>query len=195
MSELIAVPLAEGFEETEFVAIVDVLRRAELEVVTVSLGEHEVPGSHGISIVADCSWDELDEEAVTAIVLPGGMPGTLHLEADERVLGLVRRLAGEGALVAAVCAAPLVLQAAGVLAPATPYTSHPSVRERLAGLGPAIEERVVRTGSLITSQGPGTALEFGLAIVEALAGPEPAAALAAAMLVPRGGAGAPDGSR
>jgi 4-methyl-5(b-hydroxyethyl)-thiazole monophosphate biosynthesis len=186
MTELVVVPLAEGFEETEAVAIVDVLRRAELPVVTVSLDGREVTGSHGIAVAADLAWDGLDPEAATAVVLPGGMPGTTHLAEDERVLALVRRLAQGGRLVAAVCAAPLVLEAAGVLAPGTPYTSHPGVRARLAGLGAASEDRVVVSGRVITSQGPGTALEFALAVVEALAGRERADALAAAMLVPRG---------
>jgi 4-methyl-5(b-hydroxyethyl)-thiazole monophosphate biosynthesis len=186
MTELIVVPLAEGFEETEAVAIVDVLRRAELSVVTTSLNGREVTGSHGIRVAADRSWEDLDPEAVTAVVLPGGMPGTTHLAEDRRVLALVRRVAGAGGLVAAVCAAPLVLEAAGVLTTGMPYTSHPGVRGRLAGLGTASEERVVVSGRLITSQGPGTSLEFALAVVEALSGSERADALAGAMLVPRG---------
>ena len=185
MTELIAVPLAEGFEETEAVAIVDVLRRAELPTVTVALADRQVLGAHGIAVVADTTWDELDEGAVTAVVLPGGMPGTTHLMGDERVLALVRRLHGEGRLTAAVCAAPLVLAEAGVLSGDVPFTCHPSTRERLAEHGPSDGPRVVRSGTILTSQGPGTALEFALAVVEALRGAEVAAGLAAAMLVPR----------
>jgi len=187
MTDLIAVPLAEGFEETEAVAIVDVLRRAEIETVTVSLADRQVPGGHGITVTADRTWEELDEDAVTAIVLPGGMPGTTNLMGDPRVLALVRRLHGEGRLTAAVCAAPLVLAEAGLLSPEIEFTCHPSTRERLGELRPSEGPRVVRSGTILTSQGPGTALEFALEVVAVLRGPEVADRLAEAMLVPRGG--------
>lgn len=181
----VLVPLAPGFEETEAIAIVDVLRRAELEVVTASLGELRVLGAHGIVVEADVEWGALEPEEFDAVVLPGGMPGTLALRDDSRVTDLVRRFAEQGRLTAAVCAAPLVLAASGVLTKETPFTCHPSTRESLAEYGPKEGPRVIRSGQVITSQGPGTALEFALAIVERLVGESKATALADAMLVRR----------
>src|SRR5690606_9534615 len=118
----------------------------------------------GITLVPDADLAHLDLDGFDAVVLPGGMPGTRNLMADERLLGLVRRLAREGRTTAAVCAAPLVLQAAGVLGEA-PVTSHPSVRGELAGRTVVDGPRVVESGPIVTSQGPGTVLEFALALV------------------------------
>ncbi len=184
MSARILVPLATGFEEIEAVAIVDVLRRAELDVVTASLERGLVEGAHGIRVEPDAWIDEVDLDAIDAIVLPGGMSGTRALMADERVLGLVRRLAAEERITAAVCAAPLVLAKAGVVSDAA-ITSHPAVREELsAGGGEVVATpRVVESGHVITSQGPGTSIEFALALVARLAAPEVAVRLREAMLV------------
>ncbi|MCA8979999.1 MAG: DJ-1/PfpI family protein [Planctomycetes bacterium] len=179
-SHHVLVPLAAGFEETEAVALIDVLRRADLRVSVVALGARRVEGSHGIVLEADASWDEADLASVTAVALPGGMPGTRKLAADERLLDLIRRLDAESRLVAAVCAAPLVLAAAGVLR--APATSHPGVMGELA-LDGYREDRVVRNGAQITSRGPGTALEWALALVAELVSPERAAELGRAMLV------------
>jgi protein deglycase len=180
--ERILVPLALGFEEIEAVAIIDVLRRAELDVVVAGLELGPVEGSHGISVVPDAALDELELDSFTAIVLPGGMPGSSNLSADERIVGLVRRLAGEGLTTAAICAAPLVLQAAGVIE-GVAITSHPSVRGELTS-GVLLERpRVVDSGPILTSQGPGTALEFALALVSRWRGPERAGELRQAMLV------------
>lgn len=180
--ERILVPLAEGFEEVEAVAIVDVLRRAGLAVTTVGLGGTRIEGSHGIAVEADVALEGLDLAPFTAVVLPGGMPGTTNLAAEPRLLALIRRLHAEGRTTAAVCAAPLVLEAAGVLE-GTPITCHPSVRKPLAARAPLEGSRVVESGTVITSQGPGTALEFALALVERFVGAAKAAELAAAMRV------------
>lgn len=182
--ERILVPLAQGFEEIEAVAIVDVLRRAGLEVTTAGLEPGPVEGSHGIALLPDAALGELDLERFTAVVLPGGMPGTRHLMADQRVLGLVRRLGAEGLTTAAICAAPLVLARAGVLG-RSPVTSHPSVRAELAGATVRAEPRVISSGSIVTSQGPGTAIEFALALVERFAGAAKARELEQGMLVHR----------
>jgi len=177
------VPLAEGFEEVEAVALIDVLRRAELEVVVAALEGEVATGSHGIRVVADAALGELELDEFTCVVLPGGMPGTTHLMEDPRVLALVQRLHGEGRPVAAICAAPLVLDAAGVLA-GVPFTCHPSVAARMSS--PPREERVVAAGNVFTSRGPGTALEFGLALVEHLVGAQVAQHLAGSMLIQHG---------
>ena len=175
----VLVPLAEGFEEIEAITIIDVLRRASIDVVTAALGELVVRGSHGIAVAADARLDDVGSGNFDAVVLPGGMPGSRHLRDDERVLGIVRRLARENKLVAAICAAPIALEAAGVLAGkrATSYPGNELPSARYA------EERVVTDGSLVTSRGPGTALEFALTLVERLSGPEAAQKLRAGMIV------------
>jgi protein deglycase len=179
----ILVPLAEGFEDVEAVAIIDVLRRAELDVVTAGLSGTSVTGSHGIRVEADAALGDVDTDELSAVVLPGGMPGTTNLMQDERVLDIVHQLAASSQTVAAICAATLVLDAAGVLA-GHDFTCHPSVASRLPGT--ASEARVVHSGNLFTSRGPGTALEFSLALVAHLASPEAATELERAMLVQPG---------
>ncbi len=181
-NETILVPLAEGFEEIEAVTIVDVLRRAGLHVTVAGLRPGEVTGAHGLRVATDAALDGVDPARVAMIVLPGGMPGTTNLMEDERVLGLVRKLHAAGKPTAAICAAPMVLARAGVLGDAR-ATSHPSVRDRLGKARVVAGERVVRSGSVVTSQGPGTALEFALALVEDLEGPAKARKLAEDMLV------------
>lgn len=179
----VLVPLAPGFEELEAVAVVDTLRRGGLTVRVAGLppGRAPIEGSHGISLVPDCSLDEVDPGEVDALVLPGGMPGTEHLAADPRVLDLVRALDAKGRPLAALCAAPLVLATAGVLE-GVRATSHPSARGRLGGAEVVDSPRVVRSGRVTTSQGPGTALEFALTLVADWVSPEVAADLAAKMI-------------
>lgn len=174
--------LAEGFEEIEAVTIVDVLRRADVTVTTAALGTSPVTGSHGIALVADRSLDGLSAADFDAVVLPGGMPGARHLKEDRRVLSLLTDAARSNKTVAAVCAAPIALEAAGLLAGrrATSYPGHDLPSALYS------EERVVVDGNLVTSRGPGTALEFSLALVEKLVGAEAKARLARAMLVPTG---------
>jgi 4-methyl-5(b-hydroxyethyl)-thiazole monophosphate biosynthesis len=172
------VPLAEGFEELEAVTIIDVLRRAGVEVTVAALATSPVQGSHAIRVEADALLDAVQGDAFDAVVLPGG-PAAKRLRDDERVKAVVRRLAKEGRLVAAVCAAPIALEAAGVLAGkrATVYPGNtlPSAEQ--------LEARVVVDGSIITSRGPGTALEFSLAVVAKLVGQAKADELARAMIV------------
>lgn len=179
--ERVLVPLADGFEELEAVAVIDVLRRAELDVVVAGLHAGLPVGRSRIALRTDATLDELELASFTALVLPGGLAGAQALAADERVLALARRLAREG-LVGAICAAPLVLVEAGVV-DGEPITAHPSVRERLEGAVVVAEPRVVRSGRILTSQGPGTAIEFALALVEELAGAERAGAIARALCV------------
>ena len=182
--EKILVPLAPGFEEVEAVTIVDVLRRAGLDVTVAALGGGLAPveGSHGIAVRPDAALGALDLARFTMVVLPGGMPGTRHLMRDERLLALIRRLAGEGRRTAAICAAPLVLHAAGVI-DGVPVTSHPSVRGELARADVRSEPRVLRSGFVTTSQGVGSALEFALELVAELCGRARAEELARAMVV------------
>ena len=181
-AQRILVPLAEGFEEIEAVSIIDVLRRAELEVVVAGLTSVSVRGAHDIAIEADRLLEGLDAGTFDMLVLPGGMPGTTHLMADERVLEAVRTLHSAGRPTAAICAAPMVLAAAGIVA-GVPVTSHPSVRAKLGDADVRHEPRVLASGPIVTSQGAGTAIEFALELVAQLCGRERADQIAAAMIV------------
>jgi len=180
----VLVPLAEGFEEIEAVVIVDVLRRAGIEVVLASLTEAGalVRGSHGIELRAKAALADQRALEFDAIVLPGGMPGSAKLAQDERVLRVLREAHAGGKRVAAICAAPTVLARAGLLE-GVPATSHPTFQDKLAGAQVRAHERVVRAGRITTSQGVGSALEFALALVEQLVSAERAAELARAMVV------------
>lgn len=180
--EKILVPLAPGFEEIEVCAIVDVLRRAELDVTLAGTRPGTIVGAHGIAIAPDADLGELDLERFTMLVVPGGQPGTSNLVADERVLALARRLHAQDRRTAAICAAPLVLHAAGVLR-GKRVTAYPSVREDLVDAKVDAESRVVRDGTVTTSQGAGTAIEFALDLVRQLRGDERADALARSMIV------------
>ncbi len=184
----VVVPMAEGFEEIEFVTIVDILRRAEVEVVTASLGKRNgdgsarrggaadedevgaVRGSHGIRIVPDAALEDIDPEDFDAVVLPGGYPGFVHLGEDERVLDLVRRMDGLGKYVAAICGAPSVLIKAGVVE-GRRATIHPAGRKDLSD-EQYVDDRVVVSGKLVTSKAAGTAMEFALRLVGEFAGTE-----------------------
>ena len=174
----VAVILAGGFEEVEAIAPVDLLRRAKIDCVTVSLtGERLVSSSRAIPIMADRSWDELDFDEYDGVVLPGGLAGTEKLLADERVIALLRRYAAEGKLTAAICAAPTVLAKAGLLE-GRRAICYPGLEEKLSGAIVTCES-VVRDGTVITSRGMGTSVPFGLALVEYFLGKEAADALAA----------------
>jgi 4-methyl-5(b-hydroxyethyl)-thiazole monophosphate biosynthesis len=168
----VLVPLAEGFEEIEAVAIVDLLRRAGVEVRTASLTGREVTGSHDITVLADARLDEVDAGDYDMIVLPGGMPGTTHLKSDPRIARLLQQFAASGRFTAAICAAPSVLAHAGLLE-GRKATSFPGFLT--PGSAPGIQlskDAVVVDGKVATSRGPGTAVPFGLALIELLEGPE-----------------------
>jgi len=190
MTSRVLVPLADGFEELEAVTVIDVLRRADLEVVIADLGSLDGPrhatGSHAITIATDASIDAFGgveaRAEFAALVLPGGMPGAATLRDDPRIIELVRGFEQGGQLVAAICAAPIVLAAAGVLE-GRPATSYPAFQDQLAGATVQASDRVVVDGRVMTSQGPGTALAFALALVAQLVDPATADELAGAMLV------------
>jgi len=173
------VPLAEGFEEIEAVTIIDVLRRAGIEVVTAALGDLEVMGAHGIALGSDRRLDDIRGEDFDAIVLPGGGPGAKRLQQDARILSLLREQRAAGRLIAAICAAPAALEAAGVIE-GRRATAYPGTRLASAQFS---EDRVVVDRGLVTSRGPGTALEFALTLVVQLGHSEAAAKLRQDMLV------------
>jgi protein deglycase len=177
----VAVLLADGFEEVEALAVVDVLRRADIETLLAGLRDGPVTGAHGVRVIPDALIEAVSPEAFDMIVLPGGQPGSDNLNADPRVRELVRGFSRKGKLTGAICAAPIVLADAGVLE-GKHATSYPSYKDRL---GNAVyeEKTVVEDGNVLTSRGAGTALSFGLAIVARLAGKEKAARIRDAMLV------------
>jgi 4-methyl-5(b-hydroxyethyl)-thiazole monophosphate biosynthesis len=166
----VLVPLAPGCEELEAVTIVDLLRRAEIEVVTAGLGEGPVRASRGTVLVPDAALDEALGADYDMVVLPGGMPGMENLKNDERILALLRKMAEQAKYTAAICASPVVLAEAGILK-GKRATGYPGFLDRL-GLDDVRlkEDPVVRDGKVVTSRGPGTAMDFALELVEILAG-------------------------
>ncbi len=177
----VALLLADGFEEVEAMAVIDVLRRADIEVVVAGLHDGPITSARKVKILPDAVIDAVTPEKFDTVVLPGGQPGADNLNADPRVRDLVRKFYGNGKLTAAICAAPYVLANAGVL-DGRRATSFPSYRERL-GTAKYEEKTVVEDGNVLTSRGPGTALAFGLAIAAKLAGPEKARKIKEAMLI------------
>jgi 4-methyl-5(b-hydroxyethyl)-thiazole monophosphate biosynthesis len=172
--------LAPGFEEIEAVTVIDVLRRAGVTMTVAGLeAAGSVKGSHDISVVAEHALDQIEIADHDALILPGGMPGAARLRDDARVKKLVRAFAQAGKLCAAICAGPIAFEAAGVLA-GRHATSYPGFELPSADY---LQERVVADGNIVTSRGPGTALEFALLLVERLATPDAAAELRQRMLV------------
>ena len=166
----VLVPLAQGCEEIEAATIVDVLRRAGVDVVTAGLAPGPVRGSHGMQLVPDTSLDAVLEERFDMVALPGGMPGASHLAGDARLLALLRRMAEAGKYVAAICAAPTVLAQAGLLR-GKAATSYPGFLDRSPAPGMTYRtDAVVADGRIVTSRGPGTAMDFSLQLAELLAG-------------------------
>ncbi len=164
----VLVLLAQGCEEIEAVTVIDILRRAGIEVTSAGLDDLPVLASHGVMLLADTTLDLAQHQDFDMIVLPGGLPGTDNLRADKRLIALLQRMAHQGKHVAAICAAPSVLAAAGLLdgRKATCYPTcldgYPKVDLQTAA--------IVEDGKLTTSRGPGTAMDFALTLVERLAG-------------------------
>lgn len=160
----IGIFMADGCEEIEGLTVVDIVRRAGIHITTISIsGKKEVAGAHGITFLADAKKDEVDFSTLDGIVLPGGMPGTTNLGADETVDKVIREFAAGGKLVAAICAAPSVLGQAGILN-GKHATSYPGFEPKLTGAVTS-EDPVVQDGNVITSRGMGTAIAFALEIV------------------------------
>jgi 4-methyl-5(b-hydroxyethyl)-thiazole monophosphate biosynthesis len=166
----VLVPLADGCEELEAVTIIDLLRRAGIEVVTAGLKPGIVKASRGVQLVPDATLDDALRGDYDMVVLPGGMPGASHLKDDARIIDLVKRMAAAGKYTAAICAAPMVLAEAGVLE-GRQATSYPGFLDALPGVTRRAEA-VVQDGKVVTSRGPGTAMDFALALIEVLAGSE-----------------------
>ncbi|MFP5381812.1 MAG: DJ-1 family glyoxalase III [Gammaproteobacteria bacterium] len=164
----VLVPLADGCEELEAVTIIDLLRRAGLEVVTAGLKPGILKASRGVQIVPDVTLDVALHEDYDMVVLPGGLPGATHLREDPRIIALLQKMAAAGRYTAAICAAPQVLAAAGVLQ-GRQATCYPGALDGQPGIILSASS-VVQDGKVLTSRGPGTAMDFALQLIEVLAG-------------------------
>ena len=155
---------ADGCEEIEGLTVVDIIRRAKMDITMISImGRREVTGSHNITFQTDAVFEEVDFAGLDGIILPGGMPGTTNLGAHAGVREQIKSFAEAGKLVAAICAAPSVLGAAGILK-SKHACCHPGFEAKLTGAVTS-EECVVRDENIITSRGMGTSIDFGLEIL------------------------------
>lgn len=162
--------LADGFEETEALAPLDILRRCEIETITVGVGSKEITGAHGITVRADIKDSELQIKNCKGIILPGGMPGTKNLAASKIVTDAVKQTASAGGLLCAICAAPSVLGELGLLCGRI-ATCFPGFEDKLPG-ATIVNEPAVKSENVITARGAGAALEFGFLIAEQIKGTE-----------------------
>lgn len=177
----VCIPLADGFEDIEAITIIDVLRRAELDVTTVYLKDNPVTSAHNVKIEADKNIDAIDSKDYDLIALPGGMPGSTNLMEDHRVIELVKQVYNQNGRVAAICAAPMVLGKAGILE-GKKATCYPRFEDKMTGANPQ-DERVVVDGRVITGNGPGSAIYFALKLVEIVKNKQTADSLHQGMLV------------
>lgn len=179
----IIVPLAEGFEEIEAIAVIDILRRGGVEVITVAQGHNPVTGSHGIPVTADEALNQHGK--YSGIVLPGGAQGTQNLLNDPRILDLVQKTNNSGKLTAAICAAPIVLGHAGIMK-GKRFTCYPGYEKEVCDRGGIhTGGPVVKEGHIITGKGAGCAVMFALQVLEELKGPETAKSIKEKIMTPQ----------
>jgi 4-methyl-5(b-hydroxyethyl)-thiazole monophosphate biosynthesis len=155
------VPLAEGFEEIEAITVIDVLRRANIKVDVVGIEDEIVAGRNGVKILCDKIITDVKPDDYDGIVLPGGNPGYKNLENSQHVINFIKAYNNRGKLIAAICASPTILEKIGVLE-GKKATCYPTMKDKLKNY---VDEKVVVDKNVITSQGPGTAIEFALEIV------------------------------
>ena len=177
----VLIPLANGFEDIEAITVIDILRRGGMTVVTASIHDTlEVRSAHGIVMQADALFSKAADEPYEAIVLPGGGEGTENLKASEQVIARLQRQKAEGKYLCAICAAPTVLVAAGVLDPDQHVTCYPTCQMELDREW--VPQPVVAHGDVITGQAPGSAMLFGLVVLQHLAGEAAARKVARGMV-------------
>ncbi len=175
--------LADGYEEIEGLTVVDLLRRANIEIIMVSLtGDIYVTGSHAITTKADMLFDDVNFTDADMLVLPGGLPGTNHLKAHEGLDLLLREFHAKGKKLAAICAAPSVLGTKGLLKGKN-ATCYPGHEDSLFGAN-IINNGVVEDGNIVTSKGLGTAIDFSLSLIKIIAGEAEAVKIARAIQYP-----------
>lgn len=165
----VLVPLAAGFEEIEAITVIDLLRRASFEVITVGLDDQAVRASRQNVIIPDTSIDKVMDQQFDLIVLPGGLPGADHLRDDPNVQALIKKQYDSGKTVGAICAAPRALASAGILQGKT-ITCYPGALDQVDTSAFNITDNSVEIdGNVVTSRGPGTAMDFALTLIETLA--------------------------
>ncbi|MDR2151540.1 MAG: DJ-1/PfpI family protein [Helicobacteraceae bacterium] len=177
MGKKALMPLANGFEEIEAVTIIDILRRAGVEVEIAGLGRYEVLGAHGVAIGAETTIEDAESDNFDLIVLAGGHENAMSLAGDAATLRTLRKMRDDGKLIGAVCAAPIVLAQAGVIS--GDFTCYDGYEGGIEGAYK--RERVVESGNVITARGPGTAADFAFALVTRLIGAEMTAQIKRAM--------------
>jgi 4-methyl-5(b-hydroxyethyl)-thiazole monophosphate biosynthesis len=182
MSKKVLVAVADDIEELEAIAVIDCLRRAGAEVTVASVQRLEIITSRKVKITADCLIADCADRSYDLIVLPGGMPGAEHLRDNQLLIEMLKKQKESGRFYAAICASPVVVLSHHGLLADKKATCYPGMAVHLKHKD-AVNLRVVVDGNCITSQGPGTAIEFGIKLVELLFGSEKAHAIAAAMLV------------
>jgi DJ-1 family protein len=172
------IPVAHGTEEMEAVIVIDMLRRAEIEVTVAGLTP-EIECSRGVKLIPDCLLDDIaDIGSYDALILPGGGPGTENFKQSQKLGDLVRTHSESGKLTAAICAAPAALDSFQILKPGDKITSHPGVKSSLENKYDYSEEKTVVSGNIITSRGAGTAFDFAIEIISILKSPAEAQKIA-----------------
>ena len=165
---MVTVFFAEGFEEIEALMPLDILRRAGLDVKSVSIGERTVTGSHGIPVVCDCLYSEIDLDNIELLILPGGMPGSLNLDKSDFVDKAIAKVSQNGGRIAAICAAPLILGRRGLLK-GKKATCYPGFEDELIGAH-TVSDSFVTDGNITTARGMGVALNFAKELVRLMLG-------------------------
>jgi 4-methyl-5(b-hydroxyethyl)-thiazole monophosphate biosynthesis len=174
--------IADGFEEIEAIAVIDILRRAGINIKIISItGSNLIKGAHDFTIACDEFYENIDFKEGEMIVLPGGMPGTKNLLKHEGLGNILKEYSENGKWIAAICAAPIVLGKYGIL-DGKNATCYPGFEKDL-GRAKYVNEEVVVDGKVVTSKGPGTALEFGIKLVELTLGKDIAKKVREAMLI------------
>ena len=177
----VLIPLADGVEEMEAVIPIDMFRRAGWEVVSAGMTGEVVKASRGVRLVSDKLWKDVKPSSFDILVLPGGAKGAEFLSTHKGILDAVRDFVKAGKIVAAICAGPLVLQAAGVLE-GKQATCHPAVTSRMK-VARMLDDPVVVDGKIVTSRGAGTAFEFALALIEMVDGTAKAHSIASEIVL------------
>ena len=180
----VLVPLAQSCEELEAVTIIDLLRRAGIDVTTAGLDDQPVRASRGVVLIPDTTLDEALKNDYDMVVLPGGLPGADYLDKDSRIQTLIKKMARSEKFVAAICAAPKVLASAGLL-DGKRATAYPGTLEKLNLSNTTITtDVIIKDNNIITSRGPGTAMDFALSLIGTLVGKDKRAEVEAGLVRP-----------